>query len=115
MAWANRPCSLPLPVPDGMSTGLSVALGFSVGGAVALLATPGAIAVARRTDFYDRPREYRKHAAPTPLLGGAAVLVALLAAALLLGGTTSRLLVLLGCGAALWLLGTLDDLRSVPP
>jgi hypothetical protein len=42
--------------------------------------------VAPRTDFYDRPRDYHKHGAPTPFLGGAAVLVGFLVAAVAVGG-----------------------------
>ena len=56
-----------------MSADTTALVGFSVAGAAAFLATPVAIAVARRTHFYDHPREYRRHAAPTPFLGGAAV------------------------------------------
>ena len=79
-----------------MSAEVSAAIGFSVAGATALLATPVAIATARRTDFYDHPREYRRHAAPTPLLGGAAVLLAFLVAVVALGGVSGGLLVLVG-------------------
>jgi UDP-GlcNAc:undecaprenyl-phosphate/decaprenyl-phosphate GlcNAc-1-phosphate transferase len=97
-----------------MTVELAVALGLGAGGAVALAATPVAIHVAARTDFYDRPREYRKHAAPTPFLGGAAVLVAFLVAALLVGAAT-HYWVLLVCASAMWAIGTIDDRIAVPP
>ena len=98
-----------------MSAELSALVGFTVAGVTAFLATPLAIAVARRTDFYDHPREYRKHGSPTPFLGGAAVLVAFLVAALVLGDVSGDLLVLVAGAVAMWLLGTLDDRVAVPP
>jgi hypothetical protein len=56
-----------------MSVELTAAVGFAVAAAVVCVTTPIATMIAHRTDFYDRPREYRQHAAPTPFLGGAAV------------------------------------------
>jgi UDP-GlcNAc:undecaprenyl-phosphate GlcNAc-1-phosphate transferase len=102
-----------------MSAELSPALGIAVAGAavagaVALVATPLAIRVARRLGFYDHPREYRRHVAPTPLLGGAAVIGALLVAAAVVGAS-GQMLVLLGCAVVLWLVGTIDDLVAVAP
>lgn len=98
-----------------MTAELSAAVGFAVGGAATFAATPLAIVVARRTDFYDRPRGYRKHGAATPFLGGAAVLVGFLAAAFAVGGASGRLLVLLACAIGFWLLGTVDDRIAVSP
>jgi UDP-GlcNAc:undecaprenyl-phosphate GlcNAc-1-phosphate transferase len=92
--------------------GVAVA-GAAVAGAVALVATPLAIRIARRLSFYDHPREYRRHVAPTPLLGGAAVVIALLVAATV--DASGRLLVLLGCAVGLWLVGTIDDVVAVAP
>lgn len=97
-----------------MSAELSAAVGFVTAMAVVLAATPIAIAIARRTDFLDRPREYRRHDSPTPLLGGAVVLLGLLVAAAMLG-TSAKLLLVLGCAVGLCLLGTLDDRFAVPP
>lgn len=97
-----------------MSAELSSIAGFAVGGSVALAATPMAISVARRTGFYDRPREYRQHAAPTPFLGGAAVLAAVLVVAATLG-VNGGLLAAVGCAGALWVIGTIDDRFAVPP
>jgi UDP-GlcNAc:undecaprenyl-phosphate GlcNAc-1-phosphate transferase len=79
-----------------------------------LSATPLAIAVARRTDFYDRPRGYRKHAAATPFLGGAAVVAGFLVAAVAVGGVSGKH-ILIGCAIVMWLLGTVDDRFAVPP
>lgn len=97
-----------------MNAELSAIVGFGAAGAVTLAATPLAIAIARRTDFYDRPREYRKHAAPTPFLGGLAVIAGFLVAAVAVGGVSGKH-VLLGCALGMWLLGTLDDRFAVPP
>ena len=98
-----------------MTAELSAALGFSVAAATAFAGTPIAIALARRADFYDKPRGYRKHGAPTPLLGGAVVLAGFLVAAIVVGGTSVRLLVLIACAIALWLVGTVDDRVAVAP
>jgi UDP-GlcNAc:undecaprenyl-phosphate/decaprenyl-phosphate GlcNAc-1-phosphate transferase len=99
-----------------MNAEVSAAVGFAVAGVASFAATPLAIRVARRTNFYDCPREYRKHSAPTPLLGGAAVLAAFLLAAVIIGGASGRLLVpLLSCAVGMWLIGTLDDRVAVPP
>jgi UDP-GlcNAc:undecaprenyl-phosphate GlcNAc-1-phosphate transferase len=98
-----------------MSIELTSAGSFAAAAVASVAATPVAIRIARRTDFLDRPRDYRQHGAPTPLLGGAAVLVAFLLAGLLVAGASGRLLVLLGCAAGLWLLGTIDDRVAVPP
>ena len=78
------------------------------------MATPLAIRVARRLDFYDTPREYRQHLAPTPLLGGAAVLGAFIVATLAVG-VSGKLVVLLACAVGLWTVGTIDDLIAVAP
>lgn len=90
---------------------LAAALGFVVG----LAATAVATRVALATGFLDRPREYRAHALPTPCLGGAAVMVGVAAASALgLGAGDARLLWILAGALALWAVGTLDDLVTVP-
>ena len=98
-----------------MTMGAAVAVGFAVSLVVSLLATPLAIRLARRADFYDRPREYRQHAVPTPFLGGAAVLCGFLIAGLVLGDIAPRLLIPVIGAVAMWLLGTLDDGLHVAP
>ena len=97
-----------------MNAGLSPVLGIVVAGAAGLAGTPVAIRVARRVEFYDKPRGYRQHAAPTPLLGGAAVIGAFLLAAVVVGAS-GNLLVLLGSTIWLWALGTVDDRIAVAP
>jgi UDP-GlcNAc:undecaprenyl-phosphate GlcNAc-1-phosphate transferase len=99
-----------------MNPELAGAIGLGAGAAAAAVATPLAIRVAKRTRFYDVPREYRRHAAPTPLLGGAALLVGwLVGSAATTGFFYARGLVVLGCGLALWLLGTVDDRVAIAP
>jgi UDP-GlcNAc:undecaprenyl-phosphate/decaprenyl-phosphate GlcNAc-1-phosphate transferase len=82
---------------------------FALALGVAFAATPAAIAVAGRINFHDRPVGYKRHARPTPYLGGAAVLGGFLLAAALLGGEFARLSPIVVCTFALWVLGTLDD------
>jgi UDP-GlcNAc:undecaprenyl-phosphate/decaprenyl-phosphate GlcNAc-1-phosphate transferase len=98
-----------------MSLGTTAALSFVVAAGASLVATPIAIRIAQRTDFFDHPREYRKHSAPTPFLGGAAVLAAFLLAALLVAGASGKLLVPLGCALVLWMVGTVDDRIGLAP
>jgi len=98
-----------------MNAELSATVGFGAAAATSLIATPLAIKAARRLRFYDRPREYRKHAAPTPFLGGAAVLIGFLIAAVAVGGASGRLLVILGWAIVLGAIGTLDDRSAVAP
>jgi UDP-GlcNAc:undecaprenyl-phosphate GlcNAc-1-phosphate transferase len=97
-----------------MSAGLSAATGAAVAGAAAFVAIPLATVVARRLDVYDCPREYRRHAAPTPLLGGAAVIAAVLVAAIAVGAG-GKLVALIGCAAGLCVVGTIDDVVPVAP
>ena len=75
----------------------------------AFVVTPAAIAIAGRIGFYDRPVGYKRHARPTPYLGGAAVLGGFLTAAALLQGELERLSPIVLCTCGLWALGTLDD------
>ena len=97
-----------------MSAEVSAAVGFVAAAAGAFVATPVAIRIARRADFLDHPRGYRRHDTPTPLLGGAAVLAGVLVAAAVLG-TSAKLLAVLGCAVGLCLLGTIDDRIAVAP
>jgi UDP-N-acetylmuramyl pentapeptide phosphotransferase/UDP-N-acetylglucosamine-1-phosphate transferase len=89
-------------------------LAGAVGFAVAFAATALAARVAVATGFLDRPREYRVHALPTPCLGGAGVMGGVAAAAAVsFGGGGGRLLPIVAGTAALWAVGTLDDLITV--
>src|SRR3954470_13213993 len=91
-----------------------LALGLAVALAVVYSATPVAIRVADRLQFYDKPAGYKGHARPTPYLGGAAVMAGVLLA--LIAVTASdwgRTLPLLGGMVVLWAVGTIDDRRNV--
>jgi UDP-GlcNAc:undecaprenyl-phosphate GlcNAc-1-phosphate transferase len=98
-----------LPFEARLLTGLGLAV------ATVYWITPVAIRVAHRLAFYDRPTGYKGHAAPTPYLGGAAVVVGFLAATLVLTGDWRRTVPLTIGVVVLWLVGTLDDRRTVTP
>jgi UDP-GlcNAc:undecaprenyl-phosphate GlcNAc-1-phosphate transferase len=99
-----------------MSAELSVLLAFATAAIMCCwLATPPAIVLALRTGFLDHPREYRRHPNATPFLGGAAVLSAFLVAAAVAGAVHGILLVPLVFALGMWLIGTIDDRRPVPP
>jgi UDP-GlcNAc:undecaprenyl-phosphate/decaprenyl-phosphate GlcNAc-1-phosphate transferase len=76
---------------------------------VTALATPAAIAVARRTRFYDHPRDYKRHSAPTPYLGGTAVLAGVLLASAALRERLGDFDTVVVIAVALLVVGTLDD------
>src|SRR3954462_9519113 len=92
---------------------LIVASGVALGATFA--ATPAAIQLATRTGFHDHPLGYKRHASPTPYLGGLAILCGFLLAALTIGDDLSRLSPIVGGAAALWGLGPRDDRRSLGP
>jgi len=97
-----------------MNGELAPVLGAGVAAVAASVATPLAIRFARRVDFYDTPREYRQHRAPTPLLGGAAVIGAFILAAVAVGAGGNLVVLLVGA-VGLWAVGTIDDLIAVAP
>jgi UDP-GlcNAc:undecaprenyl-phosphate GlcNAc-1-phosphate transferase len=90
-------------------------VGIGVAGGLAYAATPVAILTARRFAFYDRPSGHKGHTRPTPYLGGAAVMVAFIIALLLGAAEPSRTLPLIGGVAVLFIVGTVDDRRTVSP
>jgi UDP-GlcNAc:undecaprenyl-phosphate GlcNAc-1-phosphate transferase len=86
-----------------------------VGAGVSAIATPMMIRVARRAGILDHPGGYKRHARPTPYLGGFALLVAVLVASVATAGI-SEPIPIIACGAvAICLLGTLDDRRAISP
>ncbi len=87
----------------------SFPLAFALALAGTALATPAAIAIARRTAFYDRPVGYKRHGTPTPYLGGAAVVLGLLAGVCALGTGVADLWAVLVAAVALLAVGTVDD------
>ena len=90
-------------------------IGLALSSAMVYAATPLAIRVAARLDFYDKPRGYKGHAQPTPYLGGAAVVAAFVLVVLLLTREPSHTLPVLGGVVVLWAVGTIDDRRTLPP
>lgn len=99
-----------------MSEGLRLTLAFLLAVALPALTVPAAIAVARRTGFFDAPRGYKAHRQPTPYLGGAAVLAAMLPAILLFGdGAVEDLWPLLVGALGLAAVGAADDRLNLSP
>jgi UDP-GlcNAc:undecaprenyl-phosphate GlcNAc-1-phosphate transferase len=96
-------------VLEGTQVEASFPFAFALGLAGTAVATPAAIAVARRTAFFDQPSGYKRHAAPTPYLGGLAVVVGLIAGSLALGGDLADLWAVLVAAVALLVIGTVDD------
>ena len=98
-----------MPLEARLLTGL----GLSV--ILVYLVTPLAIRIADRLEFYDLPIGYKGHAAPTPYLGGTAVVAGFVAVVLLLTGDWERTIPVLSGVVLLWLIGTVDDRRTVTP
>jgi UDP-GlcNAc:undecaprenyl-phosphate GlcNAc-1-phosphate transferase len=98
-----------------MSGSLRPELAFLLAAAASLLLTPAAIALARRTGFYDRPVGYKGHARPTPYLGGTAVVAALLLSAALFGREARAFWPIAAGALVLWALGTVDDRYALGP
>lgn len=98
-----------------MSGSQRLELAFLLAAATALLLTPAAIFVARRTGFLDRPVGYKGHLRPTPYLGGAAVVAAFLLSAGLFGRTAASFSPIVACALVLWALGTVDDRFGIGP
>jgi UDP-GlcNAc:undecaprenyl-phosphate GlcNAc-1-phosphate transferase len=76
---------------------------------------PVAIRLAVRTGFLDRPLGYKGHSRPTPYLGGAAIVVAVTITVLAFGAATSRFAPILIWAFVLFVVGTVDDKRSLNP
>jgi UDP-N-acetylmuramyl pentapeptide phosphotransferase/UDP-N-acetylglucosamine-1-phosphate transferase len=94
---------------------LRLLIGLALSTAMVYAATPLAIRIAARLDFYDKPLGYKGHAQPTPYLGGAAVVAGFVVVVLLLTRDPGQTLPVLGGVVVLWVVGTIDDRRAVPP
>jgi UDP-GlcNAc:undecaprenyl-phosphate GlcNAc-1-phosphate transferase len=92
-----------------------VFLGLMLASIAVYCATPLAIRIASRLEFYDQPIGYKGHAVPTPYLGGAAVMLGFLLALAALTEDARRSIPLAGGAAILWAVGTVDDRRNVAP
>ncbi len=98
-----------------MAIAIRLSVGFSIACALAYAATPYAIVAANRLQFYDVPAGYKGHGRPTPYLGGAAVMAGFVIAVLMAAGDWRRTVPLVGGVALLWVVGTVDDRRTVAP
>jgi UDP-GlcNAc:undecaprenyl-phosphate/decaprenyl-phosphate GlcNAc-1-phosphate transferase len=87
---------------------------FALALIITAAAVPLAIRVAKRSGFLDHPAGYKKHAEPTPYLGGVAVAAGLLAAAIAFGDALGDYAVLIGSAVVLLVVGCLDDRYTLP-
>ncbi|HWX87077.1 MAG TPA: O-antigen ligase family protein [Solirubrobacteraceae bacterium] len=94
---------------------MRLSVGFAMACALAYMATPYAISLADRLQFYDKPAGYKGHARSTPYLGGAPVMAGFIVAVLLAAGSLHKTVPLIGGVTLLWLVGTIDDRRTVSP
>jgi UDP-GlcNAc:undecaprenyl-phosphate GlcNAc-1-phosphate transferase len=78
--------------------------------AVCLPLTFAAIVVGTRTRLLDVPSAIKPHARPIPYTGGTAIAAVTIAAAILTGQFSLAVV-----GAGVWLIGFVDDMRSLPP
>jgi UDP-N-acetylmuramyl pentapeptide phosphotransferase/UDP-N-acetylglucosamine-1-phosphate transferase/tetratricopeptide (TPR) repeat protein len=90
-------------------------VGLALATVIVYAATPFAIRLATRLEFYDAPTGYKAHGAPTPYLGGLAVVTGFVVAVLALTSNPHQTLPVLSGVVVLWGVGTLDDRRTVPP
>jgi UDP-GlcNAc:undecaprenyl-phosphate GlcNAc-1-phosphate transferase len=74
-----------------------------------VLAVPAAISIAQRWGLLDHPKGWKRHARPTPYLGGAALLCGFSVAVVVFAEGFGGLAWLLVCCAGLCVLGTVDD------
>ena len=98
-----------------MSTAVAIPVAVLIAAVGCYALTIGAMRVALAIELVDRPADYKRHAQPTPYLGGAAVVLALVAATVILVNVGSALAVVLGCAAAIAVVGLLDDRFALPP
>ncbi len=98
-----------------MTLALRLSFGFAMACVLVYAATPYAILLADRLQFYDKPAGYKGHAHPTPYLGGAALMGGFVIAVLVAAGDWNKTIPLVGGVALLWVVGTVDDRRTVPP
>jgi UDP-GlcNAc:undecaprenyl-phosphate/decaprenyl-phosphate GlcNAc-1-phosphate transferase len=98
-------------LPEGLQLVGSVVLSM----AAALVLVPLAIRLATRTGFLDLPAGYKGHMRATPYLGGLAVVGAAAVPIFAFGAETSRYAALLIWAVVLFVVGTVDDKRSLNP
>ena len=89
-----------------------------IAGALAFLLTflivPAVISVCQRWEIFDRPGPLKIHTRPVPRLGGVAIVIALMASALIANpGAAIRAWSFLVALGLVWIVGLVDDLRSL--
>jgi UDP-GlcNAc:undecaprenyl-phosphate GlcNAc-1-phosphate transferase len=99
--------------PRLMPSDESALAALIVGAGVSAVVTPLMIRVAHRAGILDHPGGYKRHDRPTPYLGGLAILVAVLAGSVATAGIAEPIPIVACGGAAICLLGTLDDRRPI--
>ncbi|MFN2470694.1 MAG: glycosyltransferase family 4 protein [Gaiellaceae bacterium] len=98
-----------------MQEGVRLLGAFLLAGGVVLIATPLAISVAIRAHFFDTPRSYKAHLAPTPYLGGAAVVLGILGGSTFVASEFGTIAPIVVGAGVLWVVGTVDDRRGLSP
>jgi UDP-GlcNAc:undecaprenyl-phosphate GlcNAc-1-phosphate transferase len=98
-----------------MTLAVRLTVALALAAAIVYAATPYAIRLAERFKFYDKPIGYKGHASPIPYLGGAAVTAGFLVALIASASHWSRTGPLAAAVLLLWLVGTIDDRRTVSP
>src|SRR5690606_10295197 len=107
--FAARPRPVSVQLEVQLVCGLTIAL------VVAYSATPVAIRVAHRLEFFDKPFGAKGHARPPPCRGGAAVVAAFVVASLVRAGNLDRTVPIVAGALILWAVGTLDDRHNLSP
>lgn len=90
-------------------------LSLLIASGVVYASTPYAIALANRFGLHDVPAGYKGHAGPTPYLGGAALVSGFVVAMLVVAGNSAHTIPLAAGTVVLWVIGTVDDQRTVSP
>jgi UDP-GlcNAc:undecaprenyl-phosphate/decaprenyl-phosphate GlcNAc-1-phosphate transferase len=97
-----------------LSTDLRLPAACALALIVTVFAVPAAISVAQRWGLLDHPKGWKRHAQPTPYLGGAALLCGFSIAVVVFAEGFGGLAWLLVCCTGLCVLGTLDDRWGLP-
>lgn len=93
-----------------MSTSTTLLLVASIAFVAGLALTRLAITLGRRLGLLDLPSAIKPHGAPVPHTGGTAIVLVVATAMVILG-----LLPLAIAATCMWVIGLVDDIRSLPP
>jgi UDP-GlcNAc:undecaprenyl-phosphate GlcNAc-1-phosphate transferase len=98
-----------------VTEGIRLALAFALAATLTAVTIPAAIAIARRTGFFDSPAGYKSHSRPTPYLGGLGVLAAAVVTIVVFDGVSGTYGPLLAGTLAMLAVGTIDDKVNLSP